>query len=575
MVFDLIIRNGTVVDGSGLPRFCADVGITGGRIVAIGTLGEAARETIDAEGHVVAPGFIDAHTHMDAQIFWDPIGTCSCWHGVTSVIMGNCGFSVAPCAEKDKHLVLKNLERAEDISPKAMQEGMRWSWETFAQYLDAIERTPKGINYAAYIGHSALRTYAMGERAFDSEADDDDLRAMKRELSAALNAGAIGFSTSRTGNHLTADGRPVASRLANWSEVRELVGVLRDEGSGIFELSREDIKEDPVLRRDYFERLKRLAVETRVPTTYSGNYSRKMKNQGAWRDFYDLADAIVAGGGKALVQAHSRWAATLLSFESSMPYDTAPLWRELRTRPLAEQEAALRVPETRRKLVAAALDHARKPSGAVGTEVSSNVDYDWVFPLTRMTPPYRSVGEIARASGKEPIDVVIDMALEKHLRAFFLTPVFNEDQNVVEHMMRHPRAAVTFSDSGAHVSQIMDSSLQTHMLAHWVRERQAFTLEQAVRKMTFDIAAFWGLQGRGLIREGNIADLVIFDPERVAAQVPTVENDLPGGARRLKQKADGILATIVAGQVLLRNNEHTGALPGRLMRGPLAARANG
>jgi N-acyl-D-aspartate/D-glutamate deacylase len=398
---------------------------------------------------------------------------------------------------------------------------------------------------------------------------------MKRELADALNAGAIGFSTSRTGNHLTADGRPVASRLASWQEVRELVGVLRDEGAGIFELSREDIKEDPTHRRDYFDRLKRLAVETRVPTTYSGNYSRKMKNAGAWRDFYDLADEIVAGGGRALVQAHSRWAATLLSFESSMPYDTAPLWRELRAHPLAEQEAALRNPETRRKLVADALEQATKPSGAVGTEVSSKVDYDWVFPLTRMTPPYESVGALARASGKAPIDVVIDMALEKHLKTFFLTPVFNEDQGVVEQMMKHPRSAVTFSDSGAHVSQIMDSSLQTHMLAHWVRERQAFTLERAVRKMTFDIAAFWGLAGRGLIREGNIADLVVFDPDRIAAQVPTVETDLPGGARRLKQKADGILATVVGGEILLRNNQHTGALPGRLMRGPLAGRGNG
>ncbi|MGE5538778.1 MAG: N-acyl-D-amino-acid deacylase family protein [Gemmatimonas sp.] len=569
MAFDLIIKNGTVVDGSGLQGYRADVGVSAGRIAAIGTLREPAEQTIDAEGHVVAPGFIDAHTHMDAQVFWDPLGTCSCWHGVTTAIMGNCGFSVAPCAEKDKHLVLRNLERAEDISPKAMEAGIRWAWDDFGQYLDAVERAPKGINYAAYVGHSALRTYVMGERAFEAEANDDDLRRMKDVLAASLRAGAMGFSTSRTGNHLTADGRPVASRLANWSEVRELVGVLRDSGA-IFELSREDIKEDPAHRRDYFERLKRLAVETRVPTTYSGNYSRKMKNRGAWRDFYDLADAIYAEGGRALVQAHSRWAATLLSFESSMPYDTAPLWRELRARPLADQESALRDPEMRRRLVAAAEENAKKPSGAVGTEVSSNVDYEWVFPLDRMTPPYRSVAEIARSRNQAPIDVVIDMALEKHLRMFFLTPVFNEDQDVVEQMMKHPRAAVTFSDSGAHVSQIMDSSLQTHMLAYWVRERRTFTLEQAVRKMTFDIASFWNLAGRGLLREGNIADIVIFDPERIAAQMPTVEHDLPGGARRLKQKADGILGTIVGGEIVLRNNDHTGALPGKLLRGSLA-----
>jgi N-acyl-D-amino-acid deacylase len=569
MAFDLLIKNGTVVDGSGLPRMRADVGVRDGVIVAIGKLNEPALETIDAEGHIVSPGFIDAHTHMDAQVFWDPLGTCSCWHGVTSVIMGNCGFSVAPCAEKDKHLVLRNLERAEDISPKAMEAGIRWSWDTFAQYLDAVDRTPKGINYATYLGHSALRTYVMGERAFEQQASDDDLKAMKRELASALNAGAIGFSTSRTENHVTPDGRPVASRLASWNEVCELVGVMRDEGAGIFEIAREQIKGDAERRRDYFNRLKSLAIESRVPVTFSGNYSRKIPK--SWSDFYYLADEIVAEGGKAMIQAHSRWAATLMSFESTLPYDNAPLWKELRARPLAEQEAALRNPETRAKLVAAALDYAKKPSNAVGTEVRSDVDYDWVMPLTRMTPPYRTLGDIARTSGKQPIDVLIDMALEKHLKMFFLTPVFNEDQEVVLQMMRHPRAAVTFSDSGAHVSQIMDSSLQTHMLAYWVREREAFTLEAAVRKMTYDIAAFWGLHGRGLIREGNVADLVVFDPNRVGAQVPTVEHDLPGGARRLKQKADGILATVVAGQVLLRNNEHTGVLPGALLRGPLAA----
>src|SRR5271157_3012488 len=193
MEYDLIIRNGTVVDGSGLPRYRADVGIDGGQIAAIGKVSGSAEEVIDAEGQIVAPGFIDGHTHMDAQVFWDPIGTCSCWHGVTTVVMGNCGFSLAPCAEKDKLLVMRNLERAEDISPEAMEAGIKWSWETFPEYLDAVDRTPKGINYAAYMGHSALRTYVMGERAFDSEATTEDLQLMRDELRAGIRAGAIGF----------------------------------------------------------------------------------------------------------------------------------------------------------------------------------------------------------------------------------------------------------------------------------------------------------------------------------------------------------------------------------------------
>src|SRR6202521_1388046 len=245
----LIIRNGTIVDGSGLPRYRGDVGIAKGKIAAIGRIHERAKEVIAAEGYIVAPGIIDAHTHMDAQVFWEPLGTCSCWHGITSVVMGNCGFSLAPCAEKDKLLVMRNLERAEDISPEAMQAGIKWSWTTFAQYLDAVDRLPKGINYAAYMGHSALRTYTMGERAFTDEATSEDLQLMREELRDGIRAGAIGFTTSRTNNHQTPDGRPVASRIANWNEVRQLVGVMGELGAGIFEIAGEDTgAEGPRLR---------------------------------------------------------------------------------------------------------------------------------------------------------------------------------------------------------------------------------------------------------------------------------------------------------------------------------------
>jgi len=570
MGFDLLIRNGTIVDGSGLPSYQADIGVVDGKITAIGHVnGEAAKEEIDAEGHVVAPGFIDAHTHMDAQVFWDPLGTCSCWHGVTSVMMGNCGFTLAPCAEENKHMVMRNLERAEDISHEAMEAGIKdWSWETFPEYLDAVEAQPKGINYGAYLGHSALRNYVMGERAFEEAAGDDDLATMKRVLAEGLHAGAMGFSTSRSTNHRTADDKPVSSRLATWNEVRELVGVMSDEGAGIFELTREDVTLDEPAIRDYFDRVRDLAVDTKVPVTFAGNYGRERGD--FWHNFYNCADEIHERGGRALIQAHCRWAVTNLSFESKMPYDRAPLWKELRSRPLADQEAALRDPQMRGKLVAAALDYAKQPETGVAAEVRSQVDYDWLFPLERMIPPYPSVAELARQQGKAPIDVVIDMALDKHLKQFFMQPLFNEDWDVVLYMMRHPRTAVTFSDSGAHVSQIMDSSLQTHMLSYWVREKGEFTLEQAVRKMTYDIASFWGLHDRGLVRRGKMADLVIFDADTVAPQMPTLEHDLPGGAPRLKQKADGILATIVAGQTVLRNNEHTGALPGQVLRGPLA-----
>ena len=566
-MYDLIIRNGTIVDGSGMPRFRGDVGIAEGKIAAIGKVRESARETIDADGHIVAPGLIDAHTHMDAQVFWDALGTCSCWHGVTSVVMGNCGFSLAPCGEKDKLLVMRNLERAEDISPEAMEAGIKWSWTTFAEYLDAVERQPKGINYAAYMGHSALRTYVMGQRAFDEPATTEDLQMMREELGNAIRAGAIGFTTSRTTNHQTPDGRPVASRIANWDEVRSLVGVMGDLGAGIFEIAGEDTGAQGARLDDYLARLKALAIDTSVPVTYGMFSSRRAPDY--WRNYFKLADETAAAGGRMFIQVHSRSLNILLSFETMMPFDRIPAWKEIRKLPLGEQEAALRNPETRRKLVEAARERGEADRG-VGAEARS-ANFKWIFPLLRPTPPHRSIAEIADAEHKDPVDVIIDLALAKNLKQFFMQTLVNEDQDRVLEMMKHPRSVVTFSDSGAHVSQIMDSSLQTHVLSHWVREKQALTLEQAIRMMSFVPAYHWGLKGRGLLREGNFADVMVFDPEKITPKLPELAHDLPAGAKRLKQKSEGLLATVVNGQVLLRNNEHTGALPGKLLRGPLAA----
>jgi N-acyl-D-aspartate/D-glutamate deacylase len=567
MQYDLIIRNGTVIDGSGMPRYQADVGIAAGRIASIGRLRDSAREVIDAEGHVVAPGIIDAHTHMDAQVFWDPLGTCSCWHGITTVVMGNCGFSLAPCAEKDKLLVMRNLERAEDIAPEAMEAGIKWAWTTFPEYLDAVERTPKGINYTAYIGHSALRTYVMGERAFSSEANEDDLQAMKREVRNAISAGAIGFTTSRTRNHQTPDGHPVASRLANWNEVQELVGVMGELNAGIFEIAGEDTGVDGPRVTDYLNRLKGIAVKTGVPVTFGMFSTRRAPDY--WRQYFTLADETAAAGGRMFIQVHSRALNVLLSFETVTPFDRLPVWREFRKLPLAEQEARLRDPEMRRKLVDAARE--RRQERPVGPE-PRNANYKWLFPLDRPLPPFRSIAQIAEESNKDPVDVMIDMALEKNLKMFFIQTLANEDQGHVLEMMRSPRSVVTFSDSGAHVSQIMDSSLQTHFLSYWVREKEEFSLEQAMRMLTFVPASYWGLRGRGLLREGYAADVIVFDPKRIKPELPKLEYDLPAGARRLKQKASGLLATVVNGQVVLRNNEHTGTLPGQLLRGPLANR---
>ncbi len=568
MKYDLVIKNGTVIDGSGLPSYRADVGVVHGKIAAVGRIKDGGKEVVDAEGQVVTPGFIDGHTHMDAQVSWDPLGTCSCYHGITSVVMGNCGFTLAPCREEEKALVLRNLERAEDISPAAMDAGIDWTWETFPEYLDAVDALPKGINYSCYVGHSALRTYVMGERAFSEEATASELEAMKREVRDSLRAGAIGFTTSRTRNHQTPDSGPVASRLASWDEVRALVGVMGDMNAGIFEIASEDTGRDPERIREYLNRLKALAVDTGVPITYGMFASRRAPE--VWPHFFDITDETAAEGGRMFVQVHSRQLSVVLSFETRTPFDKLPVWEDLRAKPLAEQKAAFQDPAMRAKLVHA-YENAPRGERVVGAQ-ARRADFDWIFIMDRPSPPFRSVAEVAQEKGIHPVEVMMDFAVEKDMKAFFNQPLFNEDQDKVLEMMRHPRAVVTFSDSGAHVSQIMDSSLQTHLLSHWVRDRQAVTLEEAVNWLTFRPASFFGLNGRGLLREGYAADLNVFDPATIAPRMPVVAADLPAGARRLVQKADGISSTIVNGEIVLRDGEHTGALPGQLVRGPLATR---
>jgi N-acyl-D-aspartate/D-glutamate deacylase len=569
MAYDLIVKNGTVIDGSGLPRFRGDVGVRHGTIVEIGRIRGQAREVIDAEGQVVAPGFIDGHTHMDAQVFWDPLGTSSCWHGITTVVMGNCGFTLAPCAARDKAMVVRNLQRAEDIPPQAMEAGIEWTWTTFPEFLDTLDRLPKGINYSGYIGHSALRTYVMGERAFDQPATEDDLRAMERELRDAIRAGAMGFTTSRSPAHETPDGRVVASRNATWDEVRRLVNVMGELNAGIFELAGEGVDRAPGHPglREYHERLRDLAVESGRPVTF-GVFSRKGVPD-VWRAYLELCNETAARGGRMFAQVHSRSLSALLSFKTQTPFDRLPVWRDLRALPVPEQARKLRDPELRRKLIENA--GARDSHRPVGTEARP-ADYDSLLVFDTVYGPHRTVAEVARERGQHPAETMIDLALAREMDAFFLQPIANEDQDYALEIMRHPRAVTTFSDSGAHVSQLMDSSLQTHLLSHWTRDKQAFTLEQAVRMITFVPACQWGFADRGLIREGLAADLVVFDPDTIAAEMPEVVDDLPAGARRLIQRTRGVAATVVNGEVLLREGKHTGALPGQLLRGPAARR---
>jgi len=565
MSFDLVIKNGMVIDGSGMQRYRADVGVKDGKIARIGKITSPAEEVIDAEGHVVTPGFVDGHTHMDAQIFWDQLGSCSCYHGVTSVVMGNCGFTLAPCRESEFEFVFRNLERAEDISRDAMLAGIEWQWETYPEFLDTIDRLPKGINYSGYIGHSALRTYVMGERGFEEEATEDDLKQMVATVQEAVRAGAIGFSTSRSPSHLTTDDRPVASRVAPFSEVAAIVNGMGEIDAGIFQLAMERGEMDYL--GGFYQSLVDLSTESGRPITF-GSLSRR-GYPGQWKELYKIIAEGNRNGARLFTQVHAREINTIMSFETAMPYDKREVWSDIRKLPLDQQAAAMRDPETRAKLI----EVAKRPhvgGQAVGGEARPP-EWDLFYIMDQVAWPHRTMAEEAAKRGVDPEEALLDVALEHDLKVFFRQPISNENLDDALELIKHPDTCVTFSDSGAHVSQIMDSSLQTHMLSHWVRQEEAFTLEQGIRMITYDTATRWGFHDRGLLREGMNADMVVLDPDKVAPRMPEVVNDLPAGGKRLKQYADGIKATVVNGETVLKDNEHTGALPGRLVRGPLAA----
>ena len=566
MAYDLVIRNGTVVDGTGLGSYRADVGIVGDAITFVGRIRERGRREIDAAGHAVTPGFVDGHTHMDAQVFWDASGANSCWHGVTTAVMGNCGFTLAPVRRDERALVVRNLERAEDIDPAALAEGIDWSFETFPQYLDALDRLPKGINFSANVGHSALRTWAMGERAFEEEASADDLALMGRQLEDAIRAGAIGFTTSRSEHHETSDNRPVASRQAAWSELEALISVIGGLGAGIFETADGGMTDpDPDIRAAALGRIRDLAASTGVPFTFGFVAT---KAAGALLDFIDSA---AQAGGRFIAQTHCRGISVLLSFKSRLPFDLIPAWKGFRSLPDGDQLHALRDGATRAYLVEAARDFEYGAFKQVGAQARPP-DFEGIRVYRQGLPPNPSVAAVARERGVHPVEAMIDLAVETELEQLFIQPsLYPQDEETLLRALRHPRSVMTFSDSGAHLSQIADASIHTHLLGHWVRQRQEFTLEEAVRMITLAPALAWGYADRGLIRPGMKADLNVFDPATVGPAVPRLVDDLPAGGRRLEQRSDGFLATVVNGEVTIERGERTGALPGRLLRNRLAS----
>lgn len=569
-MLDLLIRGGTVIDGSGAKRYTADVGISDRRVVTIGRVSEPARRTIDADGLIVAPGFIDGHTHMDAQVMWDPLGSSSCYHGVTSVVMSNCGFTLAPCRPADRDWYASCLSYVEDIPAAAMAAGMDWSWETFSEYMAAVERRPKALNHAMYVGHSALRMYVMGRRALSDEANDEEIRAMARLAQEALRAGAIGVSTSRAHTHLTPDGIPVASRVAAWKEIEGIVAAMAGLGTGIFQIGPDVITHSANIA--FLEHMKHLALTYRRAVMFGLITTRQGEDPVSWQTQAKAIKDVNEAGGRMFGQGTTRSINAIFSLKSYLPFDVLPEWQAVRSRPLDEQKDLLRDPAKRRQLVAA--EQRMKPKdnklqgGGAATTDPRKPDYDNLYALKGVDWDDPTVAELSRARGTHPVETMIDLSLANPDQ-IYVWPVVNENREDVLGMLTHDFTLATFSDSGAHAAQEMGSSLQTHFLHYWVNRRGAFTLEQAVRKMTHDIAQAFELKDRGLMKEGYKADLVLFEAGRVRPRLPKIETDLPGGARRLVQKADGIRATIVNGAITMENGESTGNFAGEVLKGAL------
>lgn len=568
MAHDLVIRGGTVVDGSGAQRFTADIGIKDGTIAEVGRITSAASHTIDADGLVVSPGFIDGHTHMDAQVAWDPLGTCSCWHGVTSVVMSNCGFALAPCKPEDRDLYARCLSAVEDIPTEAMAAGIDWTWETFPEYLATVERLPKAINYGMYIGHSALRMYVMGKRALEEKATEDEMVRMADLVKEALRAGAMGFSSSRASTHVTPDNTPVASRIAEWEEIDRIVAAMAELDAGIFQVG-PDIASGAA-HRAFLARLREVALAYKRPIMFGVLATKQGDDPTGWAYQTRYIDETVAAGGRMFGQGTTRSINAIFSLKSYLPFDVLPAWRKIRDLPMEEQKRRLADPEVRRELVAA--EERMKPrdnvfqGGGAATTDPRKPDYSNLYAMNGVDWDDPTVAQLAKARGQHPVEVMIDLSLANENQVY-VQPLVNETPDDVLGILKHPRTLATFSDSGAHVAQEMGSSLQTHLLSYWVRKRGAFTLEEAVKKITHDNAAAWGMNDRGLVKQGYRADLVLFEEDRIRPSLPTVERDLPGGARRLVQKAEGIKATLVNGAVAFQNGEATGAYAGTVLKG--------
>jgi N-acyl-D-aspartate/D-glutamate deacylase len=568
---DLVITGGLLVDGTGSTPRRADVAVTDGiitEVADVGTLaGTLARETIEADGLIVTPGFVDVHTHYDGQVTWDPLLSPSSWHGVTTVVMGNCGVGFAPAAPDRHDWLIQLMEGVEDIPGAALSEGIRWEWESFPEYLDAVDRAPKVLDVGAQIPHGAVRAYVMGERGARNEpATPADIDAMAAIVRDAISAGALGFSTSRTIAHMAIDGEPVPGTFAAEDELFGLGRALAEVGGGIFELAPAGaLGEDLAAPDREMDWMRRLGAACGRPISFA--MTQNDHDPGAYRRMLDLATDAARAGAAVHPQVAGRPVNLLLGLQTFHPFAYCPSWGPIGILPLAARVERMRDPEVRRTLVA----EAREPDEVM----RQFLDPARAFPLTDPPdyepPASASIAAIAARTGREPMDVFYDAVIADDGRAFVMRPLLNFTEgnlDAVREMLLHPTTTWGLGDGGAHAGTTCDASTPTTMLTHWGRDRaDGIPLEVVVEKMTARTAALYGLGDRGRVLPGLRADLNVIDHDHLILHAPEMVHDLPAGARRFVQRASGYVATIVRGRVTMREGVETGARPGALIRG--------
>jgi len=555
MAYDLLVKNGRIIDGSGRPAFNGDVAVARGKIVELGRLDGPARRVIEADGRVVAPGFVDNHCHYDAQVLWDPLCTFSSHHGATTVIIGNCSLALAPVKAHERQKLAGMLSYVEAIPMDVLEAGVPWTWETYPEYMTAIGQR-LGVNVGTLVGHSAVRLYAMGADCSERPATDAELEAMRRVVREALEAGALGLSITRNMNHFDIAGTRIPAACAPESELFALADVLREAGTGVIQCGGGT---NPELKDGLLSRLSQACGRTIMYNTLL----EQARQPGRWQKHLAHVEATAKQGIRAIPLCNPGSVVNRFTMRNCQVFRSMPTWLPILQASDGEKLAAYRNPEIRAKL-------RSEVEAPLGPDSTFSKRWDLMIVEEPVLPKNRGlrgqhIAEIAKAQGKHPLDAFLDLVVEEDLATVFSLGEINMDTEAVAQILGSPYAVVGLSDGGAHVQFHSNVSNPTRLLGYWVREKGIMSLELAVRRLTFDSASAFGIYDRGLLQPGMAADLVIFDPDTVRPVPEDVVHDFPSNGWRMRELAEGIHYTVVNGEVLMEKGTHTGSYPGRVL----------